>query len=106
MKPGQIYLILFVLLITHGTCYLMGRNHESREYENEIDLSIEAAAQQYKTYYDDSTRFDKYGNEITRRTAGPKTDTFKQVLPKNSRTKSYLQHTPKDSDLSKTRKRN
>jgi len=106
MKPGQIYLILFVLLITHGTCYLMGRNHESREYENEIELSIEAAAQQYKTYYDDSTRFDQYGNEITRRTAGPKTDTTRGVLPQNSRTKIHIQQTPKDSNISQTRKRN
>lgn len=106
MKAGQIYLILVVLLITHGTCYLMGRNAESRDYENQIDLTFEAAAQQYKTYYDDSTKFDQYGNKLTRRTAGTKTDTVKQILPKNSRTESHLPTTKKDSDISQTRKRN
>lgn len=101
MKAGQIYLILIVLIITHGTFYLMGRNAESREYEKEIDLSFEAAAQQYKNYYDDTSKFDYYGNERT------ETDTLRRVLQQNSRTKitkPIVNRDKKQND--QTRKRN
>lgn len=100
MKRGQFYLIFFVLIITHGTAYFMGINFESAQNEKEIDLTFEAAAAQYQILKDDSTKYDKYGNIRT------KTDTVKRILPKNSRTESHLPATKKNSDISKTRKRN
>ena len=84
----------------------MGKNYEIREYEKELELTYEAAAQSYKNYNNDSSKFDQYGNEIARTTAGTKRDTNKRVLPKNSRTESHLPTTKKNSDISQTRKRN
>jgi hypothetical protein len=79
----------------------MDKNHEIREYEKELELTFEAAAQQYKNQTNDSSRYDYYGNERI------KNDTSRRVLPENSRTKAAItQHEPKHEEISNTRKRN
>lgn len=80
MKRGLFYSILAAIIITHGAFFYWGMKFERSQSEKLIDLTFEAAAQQYKTYQDDSRKHDLSGNTRS------ETDTLKRVLPKNQRT--------------------
>lgn len=101
MKLGLFYLIIVVLIITHVTVYFMGIHFERSQHEKEIDLTFEAATQQYKNQTNDTDKFDYYGNKRA------ETDTLKRVLPKNQRTELTNQTTDRNKkQYDQTRKRN
>lgn len=102
MKQGCVYLIIVVLIITHGTFYFMGINYESAQNEKEIELTYEAAAQSYKNSMpNDTSKFDYYGNKRA------KEDTLRRVLPQNSRTKIAKPTANRDKEQNdQARKRN
>jgi len=100
MNRSQFALVVVVAVLYSLFIYSMGVHHGLKQKEKAVEIAFDAAAQQYKNGIpNDSSRFDHYGNEISKKGASP------YVLPKNARTESNLLKTPKTKKSTRLRKR-
>ena len=92
--------IIVILLITHTLAFVKGFRKGNQKRENDIELAFDAAAQQYKTDYEnDTSRYDHYGNEKFSK----RENQF--VLPQNARTKGASTKAERNSAKDRTRRK-